>query len=75
VALKPKSRAICNCFNVSEDTLKLCLSNLSPDTQPDEVMEILQNQTQCGTNCGSCKPEVKQLITQHFKATALASSQ
>jgi len=75
VALKPKSRAICNCFNVSEDTLKLCLSNLSPDTQPDEVMEILQNQTQCGTNCGSCKPEVKQLITQHFKAMALASSQ
>jgi assimilatory nitrate reductase catalytic subunit len=75
VALKPKSRAICNCFNVSEDTLKLCLSNLSPDTQLDEAMDILQNQTQCGTNCGSCKPEVKQLITQHFKAMALASSQ
>jgi assimilatory nitrate reductase catalytic subunit len=70
VALKPKSRAICNCFNVSEDTLKSCLSTLSPEITRDAAMALLQKETQCGTNCGSCKPEVKQLIALHLDPSA-----
>jgi assimilatory nitrate reductase catalytic subunit len=31
-------------------------------TSPDDAMIFLQAETQCGTNCGSCKPEVKQMI-------------
>jgi len=72
VALKPRSRAICNCFNVTEDTLKQCLSEMSVDSDPEQAMALLQTKTQCGTNCGSCKPEVKQIITHYLESIALA---
>jgi assimilatory nitrate reductase catalytic subunit len=72
IALKKKSRAICNCFNVSEDTIQQCLSKMQTTSNTDEAMTFLQNETLCGTNCGSCKPEVKQMITLYLKSLALA---
>jgi assimilatory nitrate reductase catalytic subunit len=62
--IKSKSKAICNCFNVSADKMKQCLSKMSAGTSFDDAMNSLQSETQCGTNCGSCKPEVKQIIAR-----------
>jgi len=62
VEIKPKGKAICNCFNVSADTMTLCLSKMPAGISPVDAMSALQTETQCGTNCGSCKPEVKQII-------------
>jgi assimilatory nitrate reductase catalytic subunit len=67
VDIKPKGKAICNCFNVSADTMKQCLSKMPAETNPDDAMTSLQSETQCGTNCGSCKPEVKQIIVSFLK--------
>jgi len=65
--IKPKSKVICNCFNVSADTMKQCLSKMPTGTSSDDAMNSLQSETQCGTNCGSCKPEVKQIIARFLK--------
>lgn len=61
--IKPKGKAICNCFNVSADTIMLHLAKMPASTSLDEAMTALQSETHCGTNCGSCKPEVKQIIS------------
>jgi assimilatory nitrate reductase catalytic subunit len=37
---------------------------MSAGTSFDDAMNSLQSETQCGTNCGSCKPEVKQIIAR-----------
>jgi len=73
VEIKPKGKAICNCFNVSADTINSCLDNLDPETDSEKILEALQKQTQCGTNCGSCKPEVKQIINIFISKSKLAA--
>ncbi len=62
VEIKSKGKAICNCFNVSADQMTIQLAKMPAGTSPDDAMVFLQAETQCGTNCGSCKPEVKQMI-------------
>jgi assimilatory nitrate reductase catalytic subunit len=73
VEIQPKGKAICNCFNVSADTMKRHLSNMTAGTTPEDAMTLLQSETQCGTNCGSCKPEVKQIISSYFKKSEVAA--
>lgn len=71
VEIKPKGKAICNCFNVSADTIQACLARMPGDIQPNDALSILQQETFCTTNCGSCKPEVNQIIV-NFLITAVA---
>jgi assimilatory nitrate reductase catalytic subunit len=73
IEIKPKGKAICNCFNVSADTMKQCLSKMPAGTSPEDAMTSLQSETQCGTNCGSCKPEVKQIIVSFLKKVEVAA--
>jgi assimilatory nitrate reductase catalytic subunit len=73
VDIKPKGKAVCNCFNVSADTMKQCLSKMPAGTSTDDAMNSLQSETQCGTNCGSCKPEVKQLIANFLTKSEVAA--
>jgi len=73
VEIKPKGKAICNCFNVSADTMTQCLKKMSVGISPDDAMNSLQSATQCGTNCGSCKPEVKQIIASFLKQVEVAA--
>ena len=42
------------------------------ESKMDDVelcFNYLQQQTQCASNCGSCKPEVKKMIQNHLQAT------
>lgn len=59
VAVPSRGRQVCTCFNVAEAeivaTLKTCKGS------PDEQLAQLQGQLKCGTNCGSCIPELKRL--------------
>ena len=52
-----RGKVICNCFDVSEDTILSALRG-------GETLEQLQARTECGTNCGSCIPELKRLAAQ-----------
>jgi assimilatory nitrate reductase catalytic subunit len=47
----PRGRTVCSCFNVAEK-----------DIAPYSDLESLQASLKCGTNCGSCLPELRRLV-------------
>ena len=60
VAVVSKGKVVCTCFNVRdiaiEDNLKSATGN------PAERLAKLQGALQCGTNCGSCVPELQRMV-------------
>jgi assimilatory nitrate reductase catalytic subunit len=54
VAQTARGKVICNCFDVAEDDILAAFRS-------GESLESLQTRTRCGTNCGSCVPELKRL--------------
>ncbi|MCK6373498.1 MAG: molybdopterin-dependent oxidoreductase [Zoogloea sp.] len=49
-----RGKVICNCFDVAEDDILAAF-------RAGESLDCLQARTKCGTNCGSCVPELKRL--------------
>ena len=60
VAVPAQGRQVCSCFNVPERAIALHLAASTGD--PQERLAGLQSALQCGTNCGSCIPELKRLV-------------
>jgi assimilatory nitrate reductase catalytic subunit len=60
VAVKAKGRQVCTCFNVTEEAIQTHLA--ACEGTDDERMALLQTGLQCGTNCGSCVPELRRLV-------------
>lgn len=58
---KSRGRIVCNCFNVSETEITDALAKQGSATG-DARLAGLQQQLKCGTSCGSCVPELKQMI-------------
>jgi assimilatory nitrate reductase catalytic subunit len=50
-------RIICSCFQVSEERIRGAIAAGA------NSVETLGKELRCGTNCGSCIPELKQLLT------------
>ena len=50
-----RGRTICNCFDVAEDEIDAFLAR-------SNSLAELQASLKCGTNCGSCLPEVRRRI-------------
>jgi assimilatory nitrate reductase catalytic subunit len=61
---KARGRIVCNCFNVAESQITEALdrNDWINCREPGQVLSSLQQQLKCGTNCGSCVPEVKKII-------------
>jgi assimilatory nitrate reductase catalytic subunit len=57
---------ICNCYNVSAQTI-LEVVKKSQYQEVEPCFEDLQQKTQCGSNCGSCKPEIKRMIQTYLE--------
>ena len=55
-------RVVCQCLNVSEETIIAALGDISGDAK--SRFATLQIQLKCGTNCGSCTPELRQLVAR-----------
>jgi assimilatory nitrate reductase catalytic subunit len=55
-----RSKPVCNCLGVTEQAIHRCLSAL-PGAATD-LLGRLQAQLKCGTQCGSCLPELKRLV-------------
>ena len=53
-------KVVCQCFNVGEDTITAALGDIAGE--PRARYAALQQQLKCGTNCGSCVPELRQLV-------------
>ena len=65
---KPRGNVVCNCFNVSaSEIIDFCAT-----TTGDAAAKLaaLQRAKQCGTNCGSCLPELRTLVRGAVTASA-----
>lgn len=71
---KARGRIICNCFNVAETEISdvLATQDMVNHGTPEALLFALQGKLQCGTNCGSCVPELKKLIEARGVAKAAA---
>ena len=55
---KSRGKIICSCYDVSEnEIIETC--------QMGADLQTLQAKLKCGTNCGSCVPELKRLVSKH----------
>jgi assimilatory nitrate reductase catalytic subunit len=53
---------VCTCFNVAEPDI--LAARASCTGTPEQQLGQLQERLKCGTNCGSCIPELKRLLRQ-----------
>lgn len=51
-------KQVCSCFDVREKTIKEAIA------QGADSVSKLGEQLRCGTNCGSCKPELSEMLSQ-----------
>lgn len=66
VALASRGRQVCSCFNVGETEIAATLARAGGS--PDARLQQLQQALKCGTNCGSCVPELKRLVRLGLQA-------
>jgi assimilatory nitrate reductase catalytic subunit len=57
---KARGKVVCNCFNVSEQSIIEFCSAANGDSA--QKITALQSELKCGTNCGSCLPELRTLV-------------
>jgi assimilatory nitrate reductase catalytic subunit len=71
---KSRGRIVCNCFNVAETEIAdlLAKQDMINRGTPDAMLASLQTGLKCGTNCGSCVPELKQMILARMPSTKAA---
>ena len=66
-APSPSSRQVCQCLNVTEAAITAHMQRSCGSD--NERLAKLQTALQCGTQCGSCVPELKRLL----RATAASA--
>ncbi|CAN5920363.1 nitrate reductase [soil metagenome] len=72
VAVASRGRQVCSCFNVSETEIATALAHCAGE--PEAQLMQLQSELKCGTNCGSCLPELRRTIRQHMPAEQAAQA-
>jgi assimilatory nitrate reductase catalytic subunit len=60
VAVRSRGKAVCNCLNVTDELIKAHL--LETRGHEDDRLRSLQAELKCGTQCGSCVPELKRMV-------------
>ena len=60
VALQQKGKQVCSCFGVAAPAIEGHL--LQCQGSSESRLESLQKKLRCGTNCGSCVPELKRMV-------------
>jgi assimilatory nitrate reductase catalytic subunit len=66
VAVASRGRQVCSCFGVGERDIAAALSASAGSA--DARLEAVQDRLKCGTNCGSCVPELKRMVRLHLQA-------
>jgi assimilatory nitrate reductase catalytic subunit len=61
-------RTVCQCFGVTEDVIDATLAQATGTAA--ERLAALQARTGCGTNCGSCAPELRARVERAVQAAA-----
>jgi assimilatory nitrate reductase catalytic subunit len=65
-ALAARGRIVCSCHGVGEATILTALQAADGDT--GSKLAAVQQQLRCGTQCGSCLPELRRLATASVMA-------
>jgi assimilatory nitrate reductase catalytic subunit len=60
VAVQSRGKPVCTCFNVTDTAIKAELGRRAGT--PGERLAALQGALKCGTNCGSCIPELQRMV-------------
>jgi assimilatory nitrate reductase catalytic subunit len=58
--VQKQGRQVCSCFGVDAPAIEAQLADCTGS--PDDRLGALQAKLRCGTNCGSCVPELKRLV-------------
>ena len=85
VAVQTRGKLVCTCFNVSDAAIDVHLQTLNQGISKggtgggylgtdEERLESLQDALKCGTNCGSCVPELKRRVRSARSAPVIAAS-
>ena len=61
-----RERQVCSCFDVSQSRIVVALNGAAGS--PNERLARVQSQLRCGTQCGSCLPELKRLAALQTEA-------
>ena len=67
LAVQSRGKQICACFNVTENAIAAQLGQCKGNE--DQRLVQLQSALECGTNCGSCLPEVKRMVRLSIPAS------
>ena len=60
LAVSRRSRQVCACHDVSEDSIAAALAQCSGSAQ--QRLQTLQKRLRCGTECGACLPALKAMV-------------
>ena len=60
-----RSRQVCSCFDVSESSIRETLAQT--EGTAEQRLALLQGALRCGTNCGSCVPELQRLVRRSME--------
>jgi assimilatory nitrate reductase catalytic subunit len=58
----PRGRTVCNCIGVGEREIVDLLGVQPASADPAARLDTLKRRLRCGTQCGSCIPELKRLV-------------
>jgi assimilatory nitrate reductase catalytic subunit len=64
---KARANTVCNCMAVTSEQITQSLAQCDSGDIKTAQLHV-QTSTGCGTQCGSCVPELKGLVTQHCSA-------
>jgi assimilatory nitrate reductase catalytic subunit len=70
LALAPAGRQVCTCLNVGELAIMATLARCEGPLP--QRLALLQDRLKCGTQCGSCLPELRRLAQAVMPATTPA---
>ena len=62
----PRGTRVCSCLDVGEAQIVAALGDLGG--REDQRVAALQQTLRCGTQCGSCLPEVRRLVRRSLAA-------
>jgi assimilatory nitrate reductase catalytic subunit len=71
VAVVSRGQAVCACFNVTDVAIEAHLKQ-SPGSAKERLTS-LQTALKCGTNCGSCVPQLQRMVKAQL-ATSLEAA-
>ncbi len=60
---RERGKIVCNCFNIAETDIVTVLAGAGEADFATRV-DLLKQRLKCGTNCGSCVPELKRIVAQ-----------